>query len=80
MNWQDRGRTVDGFEDRIFVVDTGGDFAAPPLLILHGFPTCSHDYARVIDQLAASRRVVVHAHLGFGLSDKPMDRPYSLFE
>lgn len=52
MNWQDRGRTVDGFGDSIFVVDTGGDFAAPPLLILHGFPTCSHDYARMIDQLA----------------------------
>jgi len=71
---------LDVFGDAIFVVDTGGSFEAPPLVILHGFPTCSHDFDRVLDRLAADRRVVVHDHLGFGLSAKPMDRAYSLME
>ncbi len=80
MSWKERGRTIDVFGDRIFVVDTGGEFEAPPLVVLHGFPTCSHDFERVLARLSAGRRVVVHDHLGFGLSDKPLDRAYSLVE
>jgi pimeloyl-ACP methyl ester carboxylesterase len=30
--------------------------------------------------LAKSRRVIVHDHLGFGLSDKPAEYSYSLME
>jgi pimeloyl-ACP methyl ester carboxylesterase len=57
----------------------GTDEAGPPLLVLHGFPTSSHDWHRVLDQLAQQRRVVLLDFLGFGLSDKP-DQRYSLFE
>ena len=66
----------------VFVVDRapadGGD-DGPPVLVLHGFPTSSHDWHRVLDRFARRRRVVLPDLLGFGLSDKP-DQRYSLFE
>jgi pimeloyl-ACP methyl ester carboxylesterase len=66
----------------VFVVDcapTSGEGAGPPLVVLHGFPTSSHDWVRVLDSLARQRRVVLLDFLGFGLSAKP-DQRYSLFE
>jgi pimeloyl-ACP methyl ester carboxylesterase len=49
----------------------------PPMLVLHGFPTNSYDYATVIDALAARRRVILPDFVGFGLSAKP-DHRYSI--
>ena len=49
----------------------------PPLLVLHGFPTNSYDYATVLDALAARRRVILPDFVGFGLSAKP-DHRYSI--
>jgi pimeloyl-ACP methyl ester carboxylesterase len=43
----------------------------PPLLVIHGFPTSSFDFHRVVDRLAANRQVVLFDLLGFGLSEKP---------
>jgi len=43
----------------------------PPLLVLHGFPTCSYDWVRVLPALRSERDVVLFDFLGFGLSDKP---------
>jgi pimeloyl-ACP methyl ester carboxylesterase len=63
---------------RFFVVDTAGD--KPPLVVLHGYPTSSHDYHLVLPKLAERYRVIIHDHLGFGLSDKPADYSYSLLE
>ncbi len=65
-------------EHELFCVDTGGD--KPVLLILHGYPTSSHDYWRALPILAERYRVIVHDHLGFGLSDKPRDYSYSLVD
>jgi pimeloyl-ACP methyl ester carboxylesterase len=48
-----------------------------PLLVLHGFPTSSFDYAAVLDGLRFGRRVLLFDMLGYGLSDKP-DRSYSI--
>jgi pimeloyl-ACP methyl ester carboxylesterase len=42
-----------------------------PLLVLHGFPSCSFDWRHVLPALSAQRRVVLVDFLGFGLSDKP---------
>ena len=84
--WRDRGRFVEVGRDRVFVVDVvAGDVVAagdarpdvPPLLVLHGFPTCSYDYAGVLPALSATRRVVLPDHLGHGLSAKP-DRRYGI--
>lgn len=75
--WSDRGhvREINGL--RIFVLDEGPR-DAPVLVVLHGFPSCSFDFWRVLPALTQKFRVVIHDHPGFGLSDKPRDYSYSL--
>jgi pimeloyl-ACP methyl ester carboxylesterase len=78
--WEARGQRipVNGLE--VFVVDAPptGPESGDPLLILHGYPTCSFDWRSVIEPVrAAGRRVVLFDYLGFGLSDKP-DIRYSI--
>ncbi len=82
-DWRARGRLVEVERKRVFVVDTGAPAAGerPALCILHGFPSWSGDFALVVDALAARFRVIVHDHIGFGLSDKPArGYGYSLME
>ena len=76
--WARKGSFHEVGGHRFFVVDTAGD--KPPLIVLHGYPTSSHDYHKVLPQLAGKFRVIIHDHLGFGLSDKPADYSYSLIE
>lgn len=77
--WRTRGSELVLPEGRIFVVDHNPEGAlGTPLLILHGFPSSSWDFAEVIGKL--KRRAVLFDFLGFGLSDKPEDAGYSLFE
>jgi haloalkane dehalogenase len=60
---------VDGL--RIHYVDEGPKSAAP-ILMLHGEPTWSYLYRKMIPPLAsAGRRVVAPDLIGFGRSDKP---------
>ena len=77
--WRARGRDVDVLGRRVFCVDAGPR-DAEPILVLHGFPSSSLDFHRVLDRLAERHRVILHDHLGFGLSDKPQDYSYSLVE
>lgn len=77
--WRDRGRFLDVLGRTVFVIDEGPR-DAPPLLILHGFPTSSLDFRHVLAAFGERHRVIVHDHLGFGLSDKPLDYSYSLVE
>jgi pimeloyl-ACP methyl ester carboxylesterase len=81
-SWAARGEHHRVLGHRVFVVDRapadGGEDGSP-VLVLHGFPTSSHDWHRVLDRFARRHRVVVPDLLGFGLSDKP-DQRYSLFE
>jgi pimeloyl-ACP methyl ester carboxylesterase len=77
--WMSRGRMMRVFGRDVFVVVEGPD-DAEPILLLHGFPSSSYDFHLALPVLAASRRVVVHDHLGFGLSEKPREYSYSLVE
>jgi len=65
--------------EAVFTVDAPalGPEIHPPLLVLHGFPTSSYDYAAVLEGLRAGRRVLLLDMLGYGLSAKP-DRAYTL--
>ncbi len=77
--WRSRGELTDVGGDDVFVVDIPAeDEQAPPVLVIHGFPTCSFDWRLVVDRFARERRVVTLDLLGYGLSAKP-DQPYSLF-
>jgi haloalkane dehalogenase len=54
-----------------------GPRSAPPVLMLHGMPTWSFLYRKLIGPVsAAGFRVVAPDYIGFGRSDKPADRTY----
>jgi pimeloyl-ACP methyl ester carboxylesterase len=77
--WEAIGRHRDLAGYRVFTIDAPsiGPEVHEPLLILHGFPTSSFDYAAVLDSLRAGRRVLLLDGLGYGLSAKP-DQHYTL--
>jgi pimeloyl-ACP methyl ester carboxylesterase len=50
----------------------------PTVLLLHGFPTWSYDYAAVAADLARDHDVVTVDFLGYGASDKPRRHDYSV--
>jgi haloalkane dehalogenase len=64
----------DGDTIRVHYLDEGGDDRAP-VLLLHGEPSWSFLYRKMIPPLVeAGRRVIVPDLVGFGRSDKPADR------
>jgi pimeloyl-ACP methyl ester carboxylesterase len=77
--WHARGRALEVPDGHIFTTELGGGDATP-VLVLHGFPTCSWDFSEAAALVGRSRKVVLFDFLGFGFSDKPHDAGYSLFE
>jgi pimeloyl-ACP methyl ester carboxylesterase len=77
--WQHAGTYISTPGGRVFVRDVPARSpdGSPPLLVVHGFPTCSFDFGPVLHRLSEHRRVVLFDQLGFGLSDKP-DRRYGI--
>ncbi len=76
--WVRRGRFVSLPEGhRLFVLQEGG---GPDLLLVHGFPSSSHDFAAALPFLTPRFRVTVFDQLGFGSSDKPCEASYSLLD
>ena len=77
--WAAMGSVLEVGGRRVFVVDVGpadaGD--AEALLVIHGFPTSSFDFAHLVPSLAARRRVVLVDLVGYGLSEKP-DMAYTM--
>ncbi|MFT5302428.1 MAG: pimeloyl-ACP methyl ester carboxylesterase [Mariniblastus sp.] len=64
---------------RIQYVDEGPqDGNQDPVLMVHGNPTWSFYWRRLIAKLSPERRTVAIDHLGCGLSDKPADYDYCL--
>ncbi|WP_431235805.1 alpha/beta fold hydrolase [Mycolicibacterium psychrotolerans] len=61
----------------VFVRSAPG--AGPTLLLLHGFPSSSYDFRRVVERLGDQAWLTLD-FLGFGLSDKPRPHRYSLLE
>jgi pimeloyl-ACP methyl ester carboxylesterase len=77
-DWKNKSEFITIFNRKIFVIDEGN--SDETLVILHGYPTSSFDYYKVLPDLAKKYRVILHDHLGFGFSDKPLDYSYSLIE
>lgn len=76
--WKNKGKILKVNGHRHFVYKSKND--KPFLMILHGYPTCSYDYYKVLPELEKEFCVVIHDHLGFGFSDKPTKYSYSLIE
>lgn len=51
-----------------------------PLLMLHGFPTCSWDWHKIAPDLKKQYQLICPDFIGFGMSDKPVDYEYSFFD
>lgn len=72
-----RGHYLDVGGGRMHYLDEGPR-DAPPLLALHGNPTWSFYWRKLVARFSDRYRVVVPDHLGCGLSDKPQDWTYRL--
>lgn len=79
--WWSRGERVElslgGAEYGVFRALLG---SGPSMTLLHGFPSSSHDWAKVAPRLETSNRLLVFDFLGYGASDKPREHRYSIHE
>ena len=51
---------------------------ASPIIMLHGEPTWGYIYRKFIPALSKENRIVVPDHMGFGKSETPQDKEYTL--
>jgi pimeloyl-ACP methyl ester carboxylesterase len=59
-----------------FFYREAGDPQAPVLLLLHGFPSSSHQFRNLIPRLASHFRVIAPDLPGFGFTQVPAERGY----
>lgn len=79
--WRQSGHFIAFGQQRIFCIDSApGDRARPTLILVHGFPTASWDFAKVWPTLALRFRLIASDMLGFGFSSKPRRHAYSIME
>jgi len=65
---------VDGID--VFYREAGSA-NAPVLLLLHGFPTSSHQFRNLIPKLSSTYHVIAPDLPGFGFTDVPAERKYT---
>ncbi len=78
--WAEGGHvplSLSGIERAVFVRRLG---AGPEMTLLHGFPSSSHDWAKIAPALAGRYSLTMPDFLGFGASEKPAEHEYSLHE
>jgi len=84
--WKSKGEFITVNDRKLFVIDTSSFFSTEDkvptetMVVLHGYPTSSYDYYKVLPELSKHYRVIIHDHLGFGFSDKPLNYSYSLLD
>ena len=76
MNTSYKTVTVDGLS--IFYRESG-DPSSPKLVLLHGFPSSSHQYRNLIPALADHFHVVAPDYPGFGNSDIPSTKEFNYY-
>ena len=85
-DWKSKGEFITVNDRKLFVIDTSSFFStedqvpSKTMVVLHGYPTSSYDYYKVLPKLSKHYRVIIHDHLGFGFSDKPLNYSYSLLD
>ena len=76
-DWKATGSYFRFQEHKIFFRE-GGDPNSPALLLIHGFPTASFDWAPLWSELSKQYHLLALDMIGFGFSDKPENFGYSL--
>ncbi len=77
--WFDQAQTFH-FKNLAVRYWVAGDAGAPPLLLIHGFPTASWDWHYLWQPLSQHYRLIACDMLGFGYSAKPPGHAYRLLE
>lgn len=75
--WRDAGEFINVGDRRIYCRRAG---AGPRLLLIHGFPTSSFDWAPMWPMLASRFEVLAFDLLGLGFSAKPRGHRYRVHE
>ncbi|MEZ5224956.1 MAG: alpha/beta fold hydrolase [Ilumatobacteraceae bacterium] len=73
--WPFAPHLFEGSGFRQHYVDEG---SGDPIVLLHGEPTWGYLYRNIIGPLTRHGRVIVPDHMGFGKSETPQDRDYSI--
>jgi pimeloyl-ACP methyl ester carboxylesterase len=73
-----RGEFLDLSGARLYYYAAGTRGAGEPVVFLHGFPTSGHVWGDVVPLMPPGHRVVVLDLLGYGRSDRPLDRSLSV--
>lgn len=75
--WPFEARYVDQDGLRMHYVEEG---AGDPVLLLHGEPTWSYLYRKLIPALSSAGRAIAPDYFGFGRSDKPVERGWYSYD
>jgi pimeloyl-ACP methyl ester carboxylesterase len=73
--WKSLGKSFSFEGQEVFYVDQG---EGPVTLAIHGYPTSSWDFRRLLGPLTRESRLVAPDLLGFGFSAKPKDASYTI--
>ena len=76
-DWKKKGKFRKLLGHNMFIIDDG-DPQLPVMLLIHGFPTSTWDWQPMWAQLRKNYRLVCMDMLGFGFSDKPDRRDYTI--
>lgn len=80
LRWRSTTEANDGQEVSVFTRRCGTP-GAPPLVLVHGFPTSSIDFHALAPELGADFDIYVLDFPGYGFSDKPAEPyQYSLYD
>ncbi|CQD16665.1 alpha/beta hydrolase [Mycobacterium lentiflavum] len=80
LRWRSTTAANDGQEVGVFS-RRSGTAGAPPLVLVHGFPTSSIDYFELAHELSSDFDIYLLDFPGYGLSDKPPEPyVYSLYD
>ena len=79
LDWQKKGSLVPVYNKNVFTIDTGGNHENC-IVILHGYLSSSYDYYKVLPELSKNYRVIVQDLIGFGFSDKPENKYFTIID
>ena len=77
IKWMKKGDYRNINNCNIFTIDEG-DKKLPVVVLIHGYPTSSVDFVKIWGALRKHYRLVTIDMLGFGFSDKPNNRDYTI--
>ncbi|CAD5115364.1 DgyrCDS4343 [Dimorphilus gyrociliatus] len=85
LSWKKRGHYFKYKEHSIYFLKQTNDSpkTKSSLVLLHGFPSFSYDWAKLLKNLENYDKfedIITFDFIGYGLSDKPRNHLYSIFE